>query len=316
MRAAGTDLGNDVSGSTKRGVGRADVRLDTLKSLRRQADDHAGLPEAFGERYGNLVDDTLDVSTRMALDVSDRQLSDSMLGIVDLRSEQAASVRDAMIVMPYLVTGSSTQFNDWIASLTAQDAAAAKFVASATPSEREAFTRLRAESSPEDTFSASVGSVPAAFPQVSITPATYYENWRKKQAYLGAAIVGVQHVVDNMAASLESDALHAVLAYGLGVSTLVLIVLVLAWIMIRSVNRSLHSLTEAARDVADVQLPNLVEHVAARRRPGPHRDPSAHRVVERRDRRVARVQHHPGDDGARRRGGCSAHPVRCLRSIG
>ena len=28
--------------------------------------------------------------------------------------------------------------------------------------------------------------------------------------------------------------------------------------MIRSVNRSLHSLTEAARDVADVQLPNLV----------------------------------------------------------
>src|SRR6185369_1032708 len=114
---------------------------------RRQADDHAGLPEAFGERYGNLVDDTLDVSERMALDVSDRQLSDSMLGIVDLRAEQAASARDAMIVMPYLATGSSTRFNDWIASLTAQDAAAAKFLASATPSEREAFTTLRAESS-------------------------------------------------------------------------------------------------------------------------------------------------------------------------
>ena len=35
--------------------------------------------------------------------------------------------------------------------------------------------------------------------------------------------------------------------------------LVLAWIMIRSVNRSLHSLTDAARDVAEVQLPQLVD---------------------------------------------------------
>ena len=69
----------------------------------------------------------------------------------------------------------------------------------------------------------------------------------------------MQRVVDNMAATFESEALRAVLGYGLGVSTLVLLVLVLAWIMIRSVNRSLHSLTDAARDVAEVQLPQLVE---------------------------------------------------------
>ena len=258
VRAAGAGLGNDVSASTKRAWDALDVRLDTLQSLRRQADDHAGLPEAFGERYGTLVDDTLDVSERMARDVSDRQLSDSMLGIVDLRAEQAASARDAMIVMPYLVTGSSTQFNDWIAALTAQESAAAKFLASATPSESEVFTELRAAHQPEDAFHASAGSVPDAFPKVEITPATYYENWREKQAYLGNAIAAVQRVVDNMAASLESDALSAVLAYGLGVSALVLVVLVLAWFVIRSVNRSLQSLTEAARDVADVQLPNLV----------------------------------------------------------
>src|SRR5262249_16603016 len=258
VQATGTDLGNDVSASTRRAWDALDVRLDTLKSLRRQADDHAGLPEAFGDRYNNLIDNTLDVSERMARDVSDRQLSDSMLGIVDLRTEQAQSARDAMIVMPYLVTGSSTQFNDWIASLTAQDAAAAKFLAAATPQERDAFTRLRAESSPDDAFHATAGSVPDAFPKVEMTPAEYYENWRKKQAYLGTAIAGVQHVVDNMAASLESDALSAVLAYGLGVAALVLIVLALAWVMIPSVNRSLHSLTEAALEVADVQLPNLV----------------------------------------------------------
>ena len=41
-----------------------------------------------------------------------------------------------------------------------------------------------------------------------------------------------------------------------------LLVLVLTWIMIRSVNRSLHVLTEAARDVAEVQLPHLVDTLA------------------------------------------------------
>lgn len=269
VKAAGNELGSDdVSAGTRRAWDGLEVRMDTLPTLRRQVDELAGLPATFGDRYSNLDEDVLDVSERLARDVSDRQLSDSMLGIVDLRREQAASARDAMIVLPYITQGSSTQFNEWIASLTAQDAASAKFLASATPEERSAFERLRAESLPEDSVRASAGNVPAAFPKVPITPAEYYENWRKKQAYLGEAINAVQRVVDSMAATFESDALRAVLGYGLGVSTLVLLVLVLAWIMIRSVNRSLHSLTDAARDVADVQLPQLVETLQRGGEPG------------------------------------------------
>ena len=140
VKAAGRELGSDdVSASTQRAWDGLEVRMDTLPTLRRQVDELAGLPAAFGDRYSNLDDDVLDVSERLARDVSDRQLSDSMLGIVDLRREQAASVRDAMIVLPYITAGSSTQFNEWIASLTAQDAASAKFLASATPAERSAF---------------------------------------------------------------------------------------------------------------------------------------------------------------------------------
>src|SRR4029077_7685534 len=66
------------------------------------------------------------------------------------------------------------------------------------------------------------------------------------------------------------------LAHRLGVAPPVLIVLVLAWIMIRSVNRSLHSLTEAARAVADVQLPNLVNPL---QRGGDPRPRQIHRLT-------------------------------------
>jgi HAMP domain-containing protein len=259
VRTAGEELGDDVSNPTRRAWERLERDLHSLSTLRQQVDESAGLPATFGDQYGDLDDEVLDVAERLARDIGDRQLSVSMVGIVDLRREQAASARDAMIVLPYLATGSSTQFNAWIASLTAQDAAAAKFLASATPAERAAFQKLRAESSPESAFRLSAGSVPTAFPAASITPGEYYENWRKKQAYLVEAIGAVQRVVDDTAATLESEALRDVLWYGFGVAFLVLVVLALAWVMIRSVNRSLRSLTEAARDVADVQLPQMVE---------------------------------------------------------
>ena len=134
-------------------------------------------------------------------DVSDRQLSDSMLGIVDLRSEQAASAprRDDRHAVPRHRLVDAVQRLDRVADGAGRRGREVP----RRPRRRtsaSAFTRLRAEPSPDDTFRASAGSVPDAFPKVSITPAQYYENWRKKQAYLGGAIVGVQHVVDNMAA--------------------------------------------------------------------------------------------------------------------
>ncbi len=71
-------------------------------------------------------------------------------------------------------------------------------------------------------------------------------------------MVAVQQVIDTNASDLESSALNGVLLYGLGVSGLVLFVLVLAWIVVRSVNKPLRALTAAARDVAEVRLPALV----------------------------------------------------------
>jgi len=254
-RAISTD---DVTAASRRGWARLQDRLGELDVLRRQADELAGLPSAFGGRYVSLADDAVGVSALVARDIDDRALSERMAGIVELRRERAEAAREAMIVLPYLATGTSTQFSDWVASREAQDAARRAFVSSASPAEQAAFLRLR-DHEPQDPFRAAAGEGPGAFPKVALSPEQYYAAWEQLQDTRSSAIAAVQRVVDTTAADLESGALRAVLGYGLGVSTLVLVVLVLAWVMIRSVNRSLHALTEAARDVAENQLPHLVD---------------------------------------------------------
>jgi HAMP domain-containing protein/anti-sigma regulatory factor (Ser/Thr protein kinase) len=257
--AAGRTLSSDdVSTGARRAWNSLESRLDTLDTLRQQADEQAGLPAAFAERYSGITADAVDVSARLARDVDDRQLSDSMLGIVSLRREQASAADDAMIVLPYLVTSNTTQFSSWITAIREQDDASAAFLASATPEQRAAYERVQ-RNLPDDPFRDAAGSAPTVFPKVSITPDQYYASWQSRQAVYATTITAVQRVVDNLAADLESEALRGVLAYGLGISLLVLLVLVLAWVMIRSVNRSLRSLTVAARDVAENQLPHLVD---------------------------------------------------------
>src|SRR5262249_61809294 len=142
---------------------------------------------------------------------------------------QAQGAREAMIALPYLATGSSTQLSAYLATVSAQGAAKDAFSSSASPAERAAFNRGRRDM-PSDPFRAAVGATPSAFPPVAITPAQYYAAWTDEQAVMTSAISAVQRVVDDGAAASESAALRAVLGYGLGVSSLVRLVLGLAWL--------------------------------------------------------------------------------------
>ena len=94
--------------------------------------------------YLDLGSDTLAVSELVARDLSNRDLSASMLGLVDLRREQLERAREAEIVLPFVVTGKSDQLAGWISAITAQRADVAKFRAAATPSARAAFEKVRA----------------------------------------------------------------------------------------------------------------------------------------------------------------------------
>lgn len=257
MAAAGLHP-DDVSRATRRAWVTLQTRLVGLAALRRQADDRAGLPAAFGERYRGLDGDVLGVAGLLARDVEDRELADAERAVVDLRRAQAATARGAMVALPYLVTGTTTQLDEWAAAAATNEVAVDEFLASASHGARAAFEQVL-EAAPADELRAVAGEDLTALLKAAITPARYFDLWSERHALTEQATAAVQRTVDATAADLESNALRDVLAYGLGVSALVLSVLVLAWIMIRSVNRSLQRLTEAARDVAEVRLPQLVD---------------------------------------------------------
>ena len=223
----------------------------TVHTTRNQVDGRTAEAANAGATFLDLGNDTLAVSELVARDLSNRDLSASMLGLVDLRREQLESAREAEIVLPFVVTGQSDQLANWVSSITAQRADVAKFRAAATPAARAAFEKVRATPPPDDLMRAADGNtLPTAFQKTEMSPDFYFSAWQAKEDYLGRGVAAVQKVLDSQASALESDALNGVLWYGLGVSALVLLVLVLTWMTIRSVNRSLRVLTDAARDVA------------------------------------------------------------------
>ncbi|TMK54289.1 MAG: HAMP domain-containing protein, partial [Actinobacteria bacterium] len=72
-------------------------------------------------------------------------------------------------------------------------------------------------------------------------------------------IDAVQHVVTRTEVNLESDRRQDVLFFGLSVAGIILGVLLLAWSVVRSVNRPLRALTASARDLSEHRLPALVD---------------------------------------------------------
>src|SRR5262249_53219257 len=153
-----------------------------------------------------------------------------------------------MVLLPYLVSGTSNQLSAWVAAINAQDSAIAEFLAVAQPAERAAFETARDARTAVDPIRPANAAVLSSFPTVTVTAASYYDFWRDKQKYLGNASAAVQTVVDQQAANRESHVLGDVLLYGIGVGVLGVGVLILSWIVIRSVNRSLREVTDAATD--------------------------------------------------------------------
>ena len=128
-----------------------------VHSTRNQVDGRTAEAANAGATFLDLGNDTLAVSELVARDLSNRDLSASMLGLVDLRREQLESAREAEIVLPFVVTGQSDQLANWVSAITAQRADVAKFRAAATPAARAAFEKVRATPPPDDLIRAADG---------------------------------------------------------------------------------------------------------------------------------------------------------------
>ncbi len=166
VAAAGRGLStDDVSAATLRSWDALDAKYDTLPTLRRQADDQAGLPAAFADRYAGLTDSTIDVSARLARDVDDRSLSDAMLGIVNLRREQAAARRrghdrDAVPRDGIVDAAQRLDHRDRRAGRRA----ARRSSPARRPRQRAAFEQSRTDLA-DDPFRAAAGNVPSRVPE-------------------------------------------------------------------------------------------------------------------------------------------------------
>jgi len=146
----------------------------TIGPTRREVDAQTAAAATAGTTYLDLSSDTLAVSELVARDLSNRDLSASMLGLADLRREQLDSAREAEIVLPYVVTGQSDQLTNWISAITAQRADVAKFRAAATPAARAAFDKARSTPPPDDLMrSQDPNALPSGFPKTQMSPDFY-----------------------------------------------------------------------------------------------------------------------------------------------
>ncbi len=101
---------------------------------------------------------------------------------------------------------------------------------------------------------------PVVCPRALTAAPADYERWYSDQiSRLDAGTRAVSRVVGDAAASQRSDVRSELLLVVGGTALLLGGVLVLSWVLVRSVSKPLRALTRAARDVSERRLPRLID---------------------------------------------------------
>lgn len=248
-------------------------KLDALPGIRRRVGTTSGDPVGRANELTSLADDALDAAAVVGHAVDDQGLAQSISGIVDLERHQLATARETVLFLGFRLTGETAHFGEWVVAIDDQDTLSARFLAEASPPEATAFRFALAGEPPDDGVhvARSAGDVPIEFPTTEIEPIDYVDWFAEQQAWFASGIGAVQDVVDDTAVLAVGDARSSVLIYGIGACSIILVVLVLAWVVVRSVNRPLRTLTNAAREMSERRLPRLVDSLRA----GGDLDPAA-----------------------------------------
>ena len=256
LRTLAPDLDGRVGVHVRDAVAGVLSRLDTLEETRRLVDggrDPGGV-------FGAIATDALDGASRVARAVQDRVLSARLGAIIPLAREQVAVAGEAEIVVAFLAGERDVDVNAWVASIARQDVQAQAFDEISTRPQRVAYRESGADIPTSDPVRGGYGiDLPRPFPRPVMTPSQYFQWFTVKQETLTLGIDAVQQAVNEEASARESSTRWEAIAVSLGTAALVLVVLVLAWMVVRSVNRRLRRLTRAARDVSERRLPRLVD---------------------------------------------------------
>jgi signal transduction histidine kinase len=268
LRQVAGDVDGRVSPSTARAVRRAVDRLRVLGPYRTAVDSHVQL---IGVITG-VSDLSADAAGDIARDLNDGELSRGLSAVLEIRRRELAIGDDALAILysyRYAVVApvggpalTATQQRR-IASLGEQQAAARTFDAIASPTQRAALNRVItagfiSKLPPNPVPTETVNEV--RLTQAPSVPVASVLAWsQRSQALLGAGARRVQLEVNAAAVANESAARNTALLVSLGTGAVILLVLLLAWLLVRTINRPLRALTRSARDLSERRLPRLVD---------------------------------------------------------
>ena len=269
--------------------------------------------------FTNLANEAIVAANSVARDISDRSLSTSLLGIVNLRQSQVAAATEASVVVNWYL-GHPGDVASWDAAVHDQTLAQQTFQQTATPAEAAAEAKAAGTAPPDPMRSTTPGVLPTAFPaRPPVDVYTYFQAFLAKQASTDSGVNAVQAVVDRTAVANEANARNLLVLAAGGTALLIAIVLALAWLLVQAVNKPLRALIRAARNVAERRLPQLVDTVRAGGQISPdllERLAPVRVEFEGRDRRAGEaVRQHPAGRGERRRGAGDAAPQGHRRPV-
>ncbi len=236
------------------------VGADGQRAVRAEVDLFQNPGDTF---FTNLADEAMVAANSIARDISDRSLSTSLLGIVNLRESQVAAATEASVVTDWFL-GHTGDVASWDAAVHDQTLAEQSFQQTATPAEAAAEAKAAGPVLPDPMRSTVPGVLPTGFPDhPPVDVYTYFQSFLAKQARTNDGATAVLAVVDHTAVANEANARTLLVLAAGGTALLVAVVMLLAWLLVQAVNKPLRALTRAARNVAERRLPQLVDTVRA-----------------------------------------------------
>jgi signal transduction histidine kinase len=258
---AGAGLGPTASAASDR----IDAGLVQLRAERQRIDDREHDSVTPPLLLLAISDNVNDFSDAAARSFDDPALAASALGVVALEREQTELTREVTAMLPLLASGDQSAFPSWLRAIAAEGRHHQEFLGIADPADVAAFDAQQQQEVAPDLLrpANAADNLPTAFPSSDrlVSPASYIDAYQRATDRLDHGIAAVNAGIAHRSANAAASAREEVWVYG-GLAILAMLVTIaFTWMIARAVVRPLRTLTENAREISQVQLPQLVEQL-------------------------------------------------------
>ncbi|HEY7105515.1 MAG TPA: nitrate- and nitrite sensing domain-containing protein [Acidimicrobiia bacterium] len=226
--------------------------LDEIAAQRRSIDSLDASAASGRSFFLGVDDDLLSFGERVARDLEDPEASASVGRVFSLQQEQHDLAVEAGILTAVAASGVRADFGPWLSAITSQARERQRFTDGASTAEAHALAAALREPATAD-------ALPTAFPSTLPPPSAVVAEYQDDAASLDHAIDRVNGVISAASSERADTAQRDVLLYGGGAVLAMLLTIALIWFAARAVVRPVRRLTDAARDMSQTQLPQLVE---------------------------------------------------------